>query len=94
VTKSGACGKSTTINLNECVLHFDFQLLAKTIHVDYQDVTFLKHLKFMLKLMIFFGVKLGLEALFAALRPHDLCPRTWNRAPTPSVARGHAQKKI
>jgi hypothetical protein len=23
-----------------------------------------------------------------------LCPRTWNRAPTPSVARGHALKKI
>ncbi|HQA87176.1 MAG TPA: hypothetical protein PK448_06385, partial [Bacteroidales bacterium] len=23
-----------------------------------------------------------------------LCPRTWNRAPTPSVARGHALIKI
>ena len=31
---------ASTTNLNECVLHFDFQLLAKTIHVDYQDVTF------------------------------------------------------
>ncbi|HXK74770.1 MAG TPA: hypothetical protein PLL08_07695, partial [Bacteroidales bacterium] len=25
-----------------------------------------------------------------ALRPHGLRPRTWNRRPTPSVARGHA----
>jgi len=40
------------------------------------------------------GKKATLEALFAALRPHGLCPRTWNRAPTPSAARGHAQKKI
>ncbi|HHU46838.1 MAG TPA: hypothetical protein GXZ40_02930 [Bacteroidales bacterium] len=31
-----------------------------------------------------------LEALFAALRPHGLCPRTWNRRPTPSAARGYA----
>jgi len=40
------------------------------------------------------GKKATLEALFAALRPHGLCPRTWNRAPTPSAARGHAQIKI
>ncbi len=40
------------------------------------------------------GKKATLEALFAALRPHGLCPRTWNRAPTPSVARGHALIKI
>jgi hypothetical protein len=30
----------------------------------------------------------------AALRPHGLCPRTWNRAPTRERQRtGHAQKK-
>jgi hypothetical protein len=40
------------------------------------------------------GKKATLEALFAALRPHGLCPRTWNRAPTPSAARGHALIKI
>jgi len=40
------------------------------------------------------GKKATLEALFAALRPHGLCPRTWNRRPTPSVARGHALKKM
>ncbi|HOF45799.1 MAG TPA: hypothetical protein PLZ46_03325, partial [Bacteroidales bacterium] len=31
----------------------------------------------------------------AALRPHGLCPRTWNRAPTRERQRtGHAQIKI
>jgi len=40
------------------------------------------------------GKKATLEALFAALRPHGLCPRTCNRAPTPSEARGHALIKI
>ncbi|HRT13712.1 MAG TPA: hypothetical protein P5134_03795, partial [Bacteroidales bacterium] len=40
------------------------------------------------------GKKATLEALFAALRPHGLRPRTWNRRPTPSVARGHALKKM
>jgi hypothetical protein len=40
------------------------------------------------------GKKATLDALFAALPPHGLCPRTWNRAPTPSVARGHALIKI
>ena len=39
------------------------------------------------------GKKATLEALFASLRPHGLCPRTWNRASTPSAARGHAQEK-
>jgi len=40
------------------------------------------------------GKKATLEALFAALRPHGLCPRTWNRAPTRERQRtGHAQIK-
>jgi hypothetical protein len=34
------------------------------------------------------GKKATLEALFAALRPHGLCPRTWNRAPTPERSEG------
>jgi len=37
------------------------------------------------------GKKATLEALFAALRPHGLCPRTCNRAPTRERQRtGHA----
>ncbi len=38
--------------------------------------------------------KSELVSSFCRLRPHGLCPRTWNRAPTPSVARGHALIKI
>jgi len=41
------------------------------------------------------GKKATLEALFAALRPHGLCPRTWNRRPTRERQRtGHALVKI